>query len=597
MRTGRIGRYEVIQPLAIGSFGDVLLARSIGLGGFERHVVLKTHQLAETDDEQSVAQFLDEARVLGALHHHHIAPIYEVGREGDVVYLVIDYVHGQTAHDVMQRTLELGAALPLDFALTVVSAAASALHYAHTRRGRDGRPLGIVHRDVSLINVMIGFDGGVKLIDFGIAFATDRAARTEVGFVKGNAGYMAPEQIRGRTVDARTDVFALGTVLYELTTMTRAFRESSEQATMEKIASGALVKPTKVIPDYPVELERIVLRALAVSPKDRYPTAEAMRRELEALGHGLGLVLGDAAVSEVMTQLFDDRREPWRRAPSRAETDSSAASVPEAIAEDDADVTSPTVLANQPPRRGPLRTATQAVDSLIQELDTPARGTLLESAKKKAAVPIAINQADTGAVTMIAGEPQPDTGAIATTVAPVPTRPSVPPAAAIAVAAAASSSLPPARPRHPRAATRAQRRTRVLLAIVVVAAVSVGTSLALLRTDHSSAPPPPAHSDAAIDARPIDAAPPPPDAAIDAPVDASTTIKFTITSIPSEATVLIDGKRLGKTPYETTVDRDAATHVVKLRRRGYASVRFETTFDADLVREIRLTKSESADAP
>src|SRR6478609_925727 len=99
--------------------------------------------------------------------------------------------------------------------------------------------------------------------------------------------------------------------------MTRAFRESSDQATMEKIASGAVIKPTKVVADYSVELERIVLRALAVSPKDRFPTADALRRELEALGHRLGLVLGDAAVSEVMTQLFDDRREPWRRAPSR----------------------------------------------------------------------------------------------------------------------------------------------------------------------------------------------------------------------------------------------------------------------------------------
>ena len=145
-----------------------------------------------------------------------------------------------------------------------------------------------------------------------------------------------------------------------------------------------------------------MLRALAVAPNDRYPTAEAMRREIEALGHRLDLVLGDAAVSEVMTQLFDDRREPWRRATSRAETD--VARVPEIIAPDDNDVTSPTVVAEQQQRRGPLRTATQAVDALIQELDTPARGTLLESAKKAAAaVPVPINQADTGAVTMIAG--------------------------------------------------------------------------------------------------------------------------------------------------------------------------------------------------
>jgi hypothetical protein len=219
---------------------------------------------------------------------------------------------------------------------------------------------------------------------------------------------------------------------------------------------------------------------------------------------------------------------------------------------------------------------------------------LLESARK-AAVPVPIAQTDTGAVTVVAGEPQPDTGAIATTIAPAPTRPSVPPAAAIAVAAAASAAHPPARPRHPRSDTRAQRRSRVVIAIVVVAAVSVGTSLALLRTDHTNAPPPP-RADAAIDARPIDA-PPPIDAAIDAPVDASTTIKVVITTIPSEATVLIDGQRLGKTPYETTVDRDAVNHIVKLRRRGYASVRFEVTFDADISREVRLSKSEATDAP
>jgi len=133
----------------------------------------------------------------------------------------------------------------------------------------------------------------------------------------------------------------------------------------------------------------------------------------------------------------------------------------------------------------------------------------------------------------------------------------------------------------------------MVIAIVLVVAVSVGASLALLRAKGpNAAPPPPA--DAAVDARPPIDAPPPVDAAIDAPVDAPTTIKIAITSIPPEATVLIDGKRLGKTPYETTVDRDAGNHIIKLRRRGYASVRFETTFDADVVHEVRLTKSESA---
>src|SRR4029453_8055368 len=147
------------------------------------------------------------------------------------------YVHGHTAHDVWERALDHHVELPLDFTITVVTAAAGGLHYAHTRRATDGQPLRLVHRDVTLSNLMIGFDGSVKVIDFGIAKAAVRSTRTQIGYVKGKVGYMAPEQLRGLAVDARTDVFALGIVLYELTTMRRAFREESDRATIERIKS------------------------------------------------------------------------------------------------------------------------------------------------------------------------------------------------------------------------------------------------------------------------------------------------------------------------------------------------------------------------
>src|SRR5688572_25304019 len=282
MTRERIGRYEIVAQIAAGGMGLIYLARTKGIGGFERHVVIKTLDLAGDDQEQLKAMFLDEARVLGVLHHQHIAPVLEINEDDGRMYIAMEYIHGRTAMDVWQRTNELGAALPIDFCLTVVSAAAAGLHYAHTRRGPDGQPLHIIHRDVSLSNLMIGFDGAVKLIDFGIAKAANRRVKTQTGFVKGKIGYMAPEQVRRQELDARTDVFALGIVLYELTTMERAFREESDRMTLERIKIGSYRRPSEIVADYPKDLEKIVARALRVDPRERFPDAESMRAAIEA---------------------------------------------------------------------------------------------------------------------------------------------------------------------------------------------------------------------------------------------------------------------------------------------------------------------------
>jgi eukaryotic-like serine/threonine-protein kinase len=311
----KIGRYEVLSHLASGGMGQVYLARSTGLGGFERQVVVKTLDLSITDDDDAfVTMFLDEARLVGALHHQYIAPVYEVGCDEDgCYYLVMDYVHGETAEAVYRAAGDRKWPVPQSFAITVVSCVASALDYAHNLCAEDGTPLDIVHRDISLSNVMVGYDGAVKLIDFGIAKASNRATKTQVGTLKGKIGYLAPEQILRKDVDHRADIFALGIVLYELTTGTRAFRETSDLVTLERITNGDIRIPSSFLPDYPPELEAIVLRALQVDPDQRFQDAGAMGRELEGLAARISLPLGHAAVSDVMTRLFGEQRRGRRR--------------------------------------------------------------------------------------------------------------------------------------------------------------------------------------------------------------------------------------------------------------------------------------------
>lgn len=310
--------------------GQVYLARATGLGGFERRVVVKTLDPSSTeDDEAFVTMFLDEARLLGQLHHQYIAPIYEVGCDDDGrYYLVMDYVHGETAEMVWKRCSDRGRQLPISFSLTVVAAIATALDYAHALRTADGSPLDIVHRDVSLSNVMIGYDGAVKLIDFGIAKAANRGTKTAVGMLKGKLAYLAPEQVVHKAVDHRADIFTLGIVLYELTTMARAFRADSDLLTLEKITAGTVTPPSQVMRGYPPALEAIVMKALSIDPDARYQRAGDMAFAIERLAADLGMPLGHGAITEPMTQLFSARRRRFARSSSDVKSDRQLAVFP-----------------------------------------------------------------------------------------------------------------------------------------------------------------------------------------------------------------------------------------------------------------------------
>ncbi|MDQ3365561.1 MAG: serine/threonine protein kinase [Myxococcota bacterium] len=307
----RVGRYEVIAHLATGGMAQIYLARQSGLGSFERHVVLKTILRERASDHRFVTMFLDEAKLAATLNHHNIAQVYEVDQADGAYFMAMEYVHGENARAILETTLRRGWTIPLELAIMIVGGAAAGLHHAHERRGKNGQPLNIVHRDVTPANIMIGYDGSVKVLDFGIAKAEERATKTVGGTIKGKYGYMSPEQCKGKPVDRRSDIFALGIVLYELTTLRRAFKGNDDFETMKRIVAGDVVLPSVAVAGYPRELEAIILTAMANDPAARFQTAQELLEALDAFAVRSKLTGSNTAMSRFMVQLFGAKKEPW----------------------------------------------------------------------------------------------------------------------------------------------------------------------------------------------------------------------------------------------------------------------------------------------
>ena len=279
----RFGPYRLLRRLAKGGMAEVYLAVQTGIEGFERPVVIKRILPHRARDEELCTMFLDEARLVGRLSHPHIAQLYDLGRVGDSYYIAMEHVRGLD----LARLLDIGAsqgtpALPDIIAVPVISALCEALHYIHTRTDELGNPLNIVHRDLTPKNVVLSFEGAVKLIDFGIAKAATHVHETQAGAVKGTYGYMAPEQVtRDHAIDARTDLFALGVLTYELTTGRHPFEAPDEVAVLTRLLKGEFLPPTRLVEDYPKELEALVLSLMALEPARRPASARDVLARLE----------------------------------------------------------------------------------------------------------------------------------------------------------------------------------------------------------------------------------------------------------------------------------------------------------------------------
>jgi serine/threonine protein kinase len=312
VETTRLGSYEIVRKLARGGMAELFLARSVGPEGFEKLVVLKKILPRNAENPRFVQLFLDEAKLAGSLTHPHIVQTYDMGRVGNDYFFAMEFVHGQDLRSILRRSERTQRKVPIDVAVQIARNVASALHYAHERRRGDGTLVDIVHRDVSPSNILVSYDGGIKLADFGVAKASSSSARTRTGTLKGKVGYMSPEQARGAPIDRRSDIFSLGVVLWELVAVRRLFKSDNDLATIQSIINGDTPPLEKFRPDCPPELEKIILRALAKDPEVRYQTAQAFQRDLEELAREAKLNQSSIAVGAYLAELFETEIAAWK---------------------------------------------------------------------------------------------------------------------------------------------------------------------------------------------------------------------------------------------------------------------------------------------
>ena len=310
----RLGSYEILRKLARGGMAELFLARTVGPENFEKLVVLKKILPNFAENPKFVRLFLDEARLAATLDHPHIAHVYDMGKIDSNYFFTMEYIHGQDVRSTLRRTARFDQKFPLDHTVLIVHAVAAALHYAHERRKPDGSLLDIVHRDVSPSNILISYDGAIKLVDFGVAKAATSSVKTRTGTLKGKIAYMSPEQAKGSTVDRRSDVFALGIVLWEMITTQRLFKGDNDLATIQLIINSKPQPPRELRPECPEELERIALKALSNDPETRYQTAEELQLDLEELARELRLKQSAIALRSHMQELFAEEIKSWKAA-------------------------------------------------------------------------------------------------------------------------------------------------------------------------------------------------------------------------------------------------------------------------------------------
>jgi serine/threonine-protein kinase len=303
----QFGKYTLLRRLAAGGMAELFLALQRSVAGFEKLIVIKRILPSMNHDKGFIDMLLHEARIAATLSHPNIVQIFDVGQVDGTYFIAMEHIHGEDIRSIVRAMKKNGVVeFPLEHALSILIGTCAGLAYAHEKRDLDGATLDIVHRDISPQNIVVTFTGDVKIVDFGIAKSGGSGAGedTKDGQLKGKVAYMSPEQAAGQPVDWRSDVFAAGVLLFELTTGRRLFRGGSEYETLKLICEKDYPKPSEFLPDYPPALEHIVMRALAKRREDRYQSAREMQSDLEAFVREERIPASMVSLTRWMQQLF-----------------------------------------------------------------------------------------------------------------------------------------------------------------------------------------------------------------------------------------------------------------------------------------------------
>jgi eukaryotic-like serine/threonine-protein kinase len=307
------GRFELLKRLAGGGMGEVYLARQRGLDGFQKLLVIKTLLPHLCEDEEFITMFKDEARLTGQLIHPNICQVFEFDQVDGTYYIAMEYLRGEDLRRLWKACETRGKPLRVPLICRVIADAAAGLDFAHSLRNQEGEPYHIVHRDISPQNLLVTFEGGVKVIDFGVAKAAGRAQHTRTGALKGKYSYMSPEQVAGQEIDGRTDIFALGIVLHELLTGRRLFKADSDVQTLERVRKANVPPPSSINPQIPQSLDGLVLRALAKDREQRFQTAQEFRLALEEWLIQGRMSASSAHLAEFLKVIYAERLEKEAR--------------------------------------------------------------------------------------------------------------------------------------------------------------------------------------------------------------------------------------------------------------------------------------------
>ncbi|HEY5950422.1 MAG TPA: serine/threonine-protein kinase, partial [Kofleriaceae bacterium] len=298
------GKYLLLDRISVGGMAEVFKAKSYGVEGFEKIIAIKRILPTMGEDRDFIKMFIDEAKIAGQLAHANICQIFELGRIDGSHFIAMEYIWGKDLLQIQNRLRKTKQPMPIQMASFVIAKVLEGLDYAHRKRDPLGRPLEIVHRDCSPQNVLVSYEGEVKVIDFGIAKATSRNSRTMAGVLKGKFGYMSPEQVRGLPLDRRSDIFAIGTMLYECLTGERLFQGETDFSTLEKVRNVDIAAPRAVNPAIPEAVERIILKALAKDVEDRYQWCSEMLADLQAYLMSQDVVFTAKSLSSWLKEVF-----------------------------------------------------------------------------------------------------------------------------------------------------------------------------------------------------------------------------------------------------------------------------------------------------